>query len=124
MEKNIHHHLIFIVMAELSSGKPPFYNKKHNLSLALAICNGLRPEFGKGTPEFYKKLAYKCMDANSNERPTAGELYNIFYFWYYSVDCEYDDEDENDDDDKKFGYEGKKIKAAFKEADKEIPNIS
>ena len=41
-----------VVMAELSSGKPPFYNKKHNLSLALAICNGLRPEFGKGTPEF------------------------------------------------------------------------
>ena len=66
-----------VVMAEVSSGKPPFYNKKHNLSLALAICNGLRPEFGKGTPEFYKKLAYKCMDANSNERPTADELYNI-----------------------------------------------
>src|SRR6266536_3818541 len=74
-----------VVMAELSSGKPPFYNKKHNLSLALAICNGLRPEFGKGTPEFYKKLAYKCMDANSNERPTADELWNIFDFWNYSV---------------------------------------
>src|SRR5437016_6280264 len=69
-----------VVMAELSSGKPPFYNKKHNLSLALAICNGLRPEFGKGTPEFYKKLAYKCMDANSNERPTARELHGIFDF--------------------------------------------
>ncbi|CAB4409584.1 unnamed protein product [Rhizophagus irregularis] len=26
-----------VVMAELSSGKPPFYNKKHDLSLALAI---------------------------------------------------------------------------------------
>ncbi|GBC48554.2 kinase-like domain-containing protein [Rhizophagus irregularis DAOM 181602=DAOM 197198] len=49
-----------VVMAELSSGKPPFYNKKHDLSLALVICNGLRPEFGKGTPEIYKKLAYKC----------------------------------------------------------------
>ncbi|GBB99250.1 hypothetical protein RclHR1_03460019 [Rhizophagus clarus] len=70
-----------VVMAELSSGKPPFYNKKHDLSLALAICNGLRPEFGKGTPEFYKKLAYKCMNVNSNERPIAGELENIFWFW-------------------------------------------
>ncbi|GES74736.1 kinase-like domain-containing protein [Rhizophagus clarus] len=41
-----------VIMTELSSGKPPFYNKKHDLSLALAICNGHRPEFGKGTPEF------------------------------------------------------------------------
>ncbi|CAB4380784.1 unnamed protein product [Rhizophagus irregularis] len=34
-------------MAELSSGKPPFYNKKHDLSLALAICeNEEEEEFG------------------------------------------------------------------------------
>src|SRR5688572_17784784 len=39
-----------VIMAEISSGKPPFYDRKHNLDLALAICNGLRPEFGKGTP--------------------------------------------------------------------------
>src|SRR4051794_9451933 len=39
-----------IVMTELSSGKPPFYNRKHDLYLSLDICNGLRPEFGKGTP--------------------------------------------------------------------------
>ncbi|EXX74792.1 kinase-like domain-containing protein [Rhizophagus irregularis DAOM 181602=DAOM 197198] len=47
-----------VVMAELSSGKPPFYERKHGLSLALEICNGFRPEFGKGTPEIYKKLLY------------------------------------------------------------------
>ena len=35
-------------MAELSSGKPPFYKRKHDASLALKICNGLRSEFGKG----------------------------------------------------------------------------
>src|SRR3989440_7479931 len=99
-------------MAELSSGKPPFYNKKHDLSLALAICDGLRPEFGKGTPEFYKKLAYKCMDANSNERPTANELYDIIYFWYRSIVYESYQEQEE------FGYKGKEISAAFKEADK------
>jgi hypothetical protein len=32
-----------VIIAELSYGKPP-------LSLALVICNGLKPEFGKGTP--------------------------------------------------------------------------
>ena len=53
-----------VIMAELSSGKPPFHKRKHDTGLALAICNGLRPEFGKGTPEIYKKLAYKCMNAN------------------------------------------------------------
>ncbi|CAB5375775.1 unnamed protein product [Rhizophagus irregularis] len=102
-----------VIMAELSSGRPPFYNKKHDLNLALAICNGLRPEFGKGTPEFYKKLAYKCMNANPNERPTAEELRNIFNFWDNSI------KGINND---RFGYKGKEIKAAFEEADKEIPN--
>ncbi|GBB88705.1 hypothetical protein RclHR1_15270006 [Rhizophagus clarus] len=48
-----------VIMAELSSGKPSFYNKRHDINLELAICDGLRPEFGKGTPEFYNKLAYK-----------------------------------------------------------------
>ncbi|GET66152.1 kinase-like domain-containing protein [Rhizophagus irregularis DAOM 181602=DAOM 197198] len=38
------------------------------------IYNGLRPEFGKGTPEIYKELAYKCMNADLNQRPTANEL--------------------------------------------------
>src|SRR5205085_11708330 len=42
-----------VVMAEVSSGKPPFHKRKHDASLALAICNGLRSEFGKGTPEVY-----------------------------------------------------------------------
>jgi serine/threonine protein kinase len=105
-----------VVMAELSSGRPPFYNKKHDLSLAIAICNGLRPEFGKGSPEFYKELAYKCMNANPNERPTADELISTFGFWYDSItDNNYEE---------KFGYKGEEIKAAFEEADTEIPNIS
>src|ERR1044071_1561158 len=77
-----------VVMAELSSGKPPFHNRKHDTSLALAICNGLRPEFGKGTPEIYKKLAYRCMNANPDQRPTADELEGILEFWYYSTHWE------------------------------------
>ena len=36
-----------VVMTELSSGKPPFHKRKHDEILALEICNGLRPEFGK-----------------------------------------------------------------------------
>src|SRR5436189_293788 len=105
-------------MAELSSGKPPFYRRKHDTSLALEICNGLRPEFGKGTPEIYKKLAHRCMNATPNQRPTANELYDILDFWYH---CTYDDDYLEME---KFDYKGKEIKAMFEEADKEIPNIS
>ncbi len=106
-----------VIMTELSSGKPPFYDKKHDLSLVLDICNRLRPEFGKGTPEFYKKLAYRCMNANPNQRPTISELFDIFDFWW-------DSDAEANKDVKKFGYYGREIKEAFEQADKEIPNIS
>ena len=44
------------------------------------LCNGLRPEFGKGTPEIYKKLAYRFMNANPDQRPAANDLYDILYF--------------------------------------------
>ena len=108
-----------VIMTEFSSGKPPFHKRKHDTSLALEICNGLRPEFGKGTPEIYKKLAYRCMNANPNQRPTANELYDIILFWSCSSNG-YEDYQEKE----KFGYKGKEIKAIFEEADKEIPNIS
>lgn len=104
-------------MAELSSGKPPFYKRKHDASLALEICNGLRPEFGKGTPEIYKKLAHRCMNANPNQRPTANELYDILGFWNGSYYNHYLEKE-------KLGYKGKEVKAVFEEADKEIPSIS
>ncbi|EXX75458.1 kinase-like domain-containing protein [Rhizophagus irregularis DAOM 181602=DAOM 197198] len=104
-----------VIMAELSSGKPPFYKGKHNADLALKRCNGLRPEFGKGTPEIYKNLAYKCMNVNPNQRQTANELFEIFKFW---CNCNVYQEKDN------FDYKGKEIKAIFEEADKEISNIS
>ncbi|CAI2184784.1 16826_t:CDS:2, partial [Funneliformis geosporum] len=75
-----------VIMAELSTGNPPFYDRKHDVSLALDICNGLRPEFGTGTPEFYKELAYRCMNANPNQRPTSKDLKKILRFWYSSIE--------------------------------------
>ena len=107
-----------VIMTELSFGKPPFYNRKHDISLVLEICNGTRPGFGKGTPEIYKKLAYRCMSAIPNQRPTADELYDILLFWYGATN---EEEYQNKE---KFGYKGKEIIAVFEEADKEIPNIS
>ena len=58
------------------------------------------------------------MNANPDQRPTAGELHDILDFWDYCVRFGTYQEEE------KFGYKGKEVKAMFEEADKEIPNIS
>jgi hypothetical protein len=42
------------------------------------------------------------MNTNSNERPTAVELYSTFEFWYYSITGTRDDEE-------KFGYKRKQL---------------
>jgi serine/threonine protein kinase len=107
-----------VIMAELSSGKPPFRNKDHDIQLVLKICDGLRPEFGKGTPEIFKKLAYKCMNAEPIQRPTANELYDIIKFWFHSSHGNEEYQEKT-----VLGYKGKEIKAAFEEADKVIPNL-
>jgi len=108
-----------VIMTELSSGKPPFYNRNHDLDLAIDIYNRHRPKFGKGTPEIYKTLAYRCMSFNPDERPTVEELDYLLKFWYKSIKSgSYYQDREN------FGHKVTEIKAIFREADKEIPNIS
>ena len=39
-----------IIMIEVSTRKPPYVNVSHDESLALVICNGLRPRVARGTP--------------------------------------------------------------------------
>ncbi|CAB4494513.1 unnamed protein product [Rhizophagus irregularis] len=50
------------------------------------------------------------MNANSIERPTADELYQVVNFWNDILNG------------KILGYVGKEIKVMFEDADKEIPN--
>ncbi|RIB23032.1 kinase-like domain-containing protein [Gigaspora rosea] len=70
-----------IIMTELSTGRPPHYDIKYDEGLAIRICNGLRPEFAKGTPECYIKLANECMDANPSNRPSASNIYDELFRW-------------------------------------------
>ncbi|RGB31907.1 hypothetical protein C1646_763533 [Rhizophagus diaphanus] len=86
-------------MALPSSGKPLFHDRKHDSSLSVAICNGLRPEFWKGTPEIYKKLAYRY-------KIQIKDQYKTLDFWFHSINNK------------------EVIKIIFEEAGKEIPNIS
>jgi len=43
-----------VIMAELSLETPPFYDKKHDYSLSLDICNKLHLEFGKELQNFIR----------------------------------------------------------------------
>jgi len=102
-----------ILMSETSTHQQPFKDKPHDLDLAFKICGGLRPSFSDNTPECYIKLAYKCMDAVPEKRPTANEILKIITFWkdafhiYYGS---YYSEEQLD--------ELEEIKKIFEEADK------
>ncbi|RIB23016.1 hypothetical protein C2G38_2033089 [Gigaspora rosea] len=100
-------------MAEISTGKPPHYDIEYDEELAIRICNGLRPEFAKDTPECYIKLAYKCMDADPSNRPSADEVSKKLSLWYEIVD--YGTANDRDE----LG-----ILKAFQSADAVIPKLS
>ncbi|PKY38541.1 kinase-like protein, partial [Rhizophagus irregularis] len=73
---------IGIIMAELSSGIPPFVDRPHDTKLAIEICEGLRPSFAEGTPENYVRLATQCFHMNPSERPDARFLAHTFNNWW------------------------------------------
>src|SRR5436309_12008306 len=70
-----------ILMSVISTGQQPFNDKAHGYNLMLKICEGLRPAFSNNTPKIYIELAYKCMDADQDNRPTAEEILKIIAFW-------------------------------------------
>jgi serine/threonine protein kinase len=78
-----------ILMSVISTGQQPFNDKAHGHGLMLKICEGLRPAFSINTPKFYIELAYKCMDADPDNRPTAEEILKIIAFWKDIFDIEF-----------------------------------
>ncbi|RIB09604.1 kinase-like domain-containing protein [Gigaspora rosea] len=70
-----------VIMSEMSTGQRPFDRYEFDLSLQFKICTGLRPDFAKGTPECYKKLADQCMDSNPQNRPTIYDIRDKINEW-------------------------------------------
>ncbi len=66
-----------IVMNEYLSGETPYNDIAHDLSLAIGICQGIRPVISKDTPKLLADLIIKCWDSDPEDRPTAKELYQI-----------------------------------------------
>src|SRR5437763_418289 len=77
-----------ILMSVVSTGQQPFNDIAHDLNLAFKVCEGLRPSFSNNTPKFYIELAYKCMDAEPDNRPTAEEILKTIAFWKDIEDIE------------------------------------
>ena len=77
-----------VLMSVVSTGQQPFNNLAHDIDLAMKICRGARPGFSNNTPKFYIELAFRCMDANPDKRPTAKEILEIIKIWHYSYQDE------------------------------------
>ncbi|CAG8626692.1 3918_t:CDS:2, partial [Paraglomus occultum] len=63
-----------IIMWEISSGKPAFYEYDDMISLVLNICEGTRPAVVSDTPDCYIELMKACWTPDPSERPTIEEI--------------------------------------------------
>ncbi|CAG8817194.1 3837_t:CDS:1, partial [Cetraspora pellucida] len=108
-----------VIMTEISSGKKAFDSVPFDTKLAIQIRKGNRPEFGKGTPKCYVKLAKRCMDFDPNRRPTATIISSRIVGWLDDME----QEDEMDHKDEMEQKNDNDVKKQFLEADKLIPKI-
>ncbi|PKB97497.1 kinase-like protein [Rhizophagus irregularis] len=60
---------IGVLMWQISSGKQPFSNCNHDVSLSLSIVNGKREEIIDNTPIEYSNLYTECWKYEPDERP-------------------------------------------------------
>src|ERR1700722_15043991 len=70
-----------IIIYEVISGLPPYYDISHDNSLAIKICQGFRPRFNIKVPQLIVHLIKRCLDANPLNRPTANELHVDLIQW-------------------------------------------
>jgi serine/threonine protein kinase len=63
-----------MVMLEVLTSYPPYYNIPHNANLVMEICKGLKPEIKCEIPQFLKEIMEKCWNFEPLNRPTAEGL--------------------------------------------------
>ncbi|GBC02998.1 hypothetical protein RclHR1_04920007 [Rhizophagus clarus] len=65
---------IGILLWEISSGRPPFYNKLHDVDLVMEILQGLREKPIDNTPGDYVKIYTDCWNIEPDNRPTISQV--------------------------------------------------
>jgi serine/threonine protein kinase len=70
-----------MIMWEISSGRIAFSEYEKELSLAIDICEGLRPQIIKGTTLCYANLLRQCWNSIPENRPSALEIYETIMTW-------------------------------------------
>jgi len=63
-----------MIMYEVFTSYPPYYNIPHDEKLVISICDGHKPEILNEIPQLLKDLMEKCWNTNPLNRPTAEEL--------------------------------------------------
>ncbi|RHZ48730.1 hypothetical protein Glove_543g91 [Diversispora epigaea] len=63
-----------MVMLEVLTSYPPYYNISHDTNLVMDICKGLKPEIKCEIPQFLKEIMEKCWNIEPLNRPVAEEL--------------------------------------------------
>ncbi|RHZ88341.1 hypothetical protein Glove_23g101 [Diversispora epigaea] len=72
-----------MVMLEVLTSYPPYYNIPHNENLVMDICKGLKPKIKCEIPQFFKEIMEKCWNFEPIHRPTAKELKSQLGEYYY-----------------------------------------
>ncbi|RHZ86291.1 hypothetical protein Glove_52g96 [Diversispora epigaea] len=63
-----------MIMLEVLTSYPPYYNVPHDTNLVMNICKGRKPEIKYEIPRFFKEIMEKCWNFEPHNRPTAKEL--------------------------------------------------
>ena len=77
-----------MVMLEVLTSYPPYYNISHDENLVMKICEGYKPEIKCEIPQFLKEIMEKCWNFEPLNRPTAKELLSQLDKYVYSYDSE------------------------------------
>ncbi|RHZ83439.1 hypothetical protein Glove_94g17 [Diversispora epigaea] len=63
-----------MIMFEVFTSYPPYYNTPHDINLIMSIYNGQKPEIKCKIPQLLKDLMERCLDSEPYNRPTAKRL--------------------------------------------------
>src|SRR3954451_24799203 len=71
-----------IIAYELCTGLPPYHDIPHEESLAVRICQGLRPKANYKIPQLILDIIQQCWDADPLKRPKADKLQKSLWDLY------------------------------------------